>query len=373
MAIERIGYRRLYDAIGCSLVDQTELQVSASMDKLEVSIYLGPRPKLGISVITHAGKFTVPGEVSPVFNVEYKKDASESSYPRKFFTEIICTKQVEVSDDLSKAFKAKEPNAHNELLRLAEKDKDIYRSASDLMAGMIGLRFHKQFVLEIINENFLAMRDEDDWAFTFSSPWLENLEGVSLDSLGAEKLTRAIQAVSKATPTSREIGAPALTWLLRAWAARDSVLKFLALFIPIEMVLSGYGGDPEKEVAKIENIKTIRELIVSQSGLASKQLLEFFNQIAGNLRPSLNERFEQLAKDAKIDGWEADVVAFKRFNSMRNKLLHRGDPNVRLATPISDEEIRHLEDIAERYISWALFGDGVVYPSRWRAQRKKRS
>src|SRR5438132_1516444 len=106
MGTERVGYRRLYDAIGCSLADRQELHITFPLNDLEIWVYLGPKPKFGITV-SHGGKYVVPGEVSLMAVSEYKKDASESSYPHHFFTEISCIKHVEVSDDVSRAFHAK--------------------------------------------------------------------------------------------------------------------------------------------------------------------------------------------------------------------------------------------------------------------------
>src|ERR1051325_1150311 len=106
MAEEWIGYRRLYDSIGCSLVDREELQISFALGNLHIEVYLGPKPKRGITV-SQSGKYIVPGEASLMITAEYKKDATESSYPRHFFTEIICSKLVEVSQEISIAFRAK--------------------------------------------------------------------------------------------------------------------------------------------------------------------------------------------------------------------------------------------------------------------------
>jgi hypothetical protein len=377
MTTEQIGYRRLYDAAGCSLANQDELEVNGMMGEFEVRVYIGPRPKLGIAFTTVQGKYIIPGEISPVFTTEYKKDATESSYPRKFFTEILCIKKIEVADELSKLFHAKDTNAQNELLALTAKDTIGFRNASNLTAGVIGLRFHPQFILEEINENFFAVRDENDWPFQITGPWMQILEDVSLNPFGTEMLSKHIQAVSQANPATQQFGASALTWLLRAWPERNSIQKFLSLFTPLEMILAGYSGNPEHEKEKQENIKKIQGLILAQDDNESKQLADFFQKISVNLRPSLASRFEQLAGEAKIEGWEADVIAFRRFNSMRNSLLHQGDGKVELSTTISDEnveeETRHLEDIAERYVSWALFRDEVVYQSQWRTQRKIKS
>ena len=41
MATEQIGYRRLYDAIGCSLANQEEFGVSTTIGEFEVRVNIG--------------------------------------------------------------------------------------------------------------------------------------------------------------------------------------------------------------------------------------------------------------------------------------------------------------------------------------------
>jgi hypothetical protein len=370
MAIERIGYRRLYDSIACSLAEQEELLIAFPMGDLQIRVYAGPKPKLGITV-GRSDKYFVPGAASLMVTAEYKKDATESSYPRRFFTEIICSKHVEVTQELSEAFHAKQPSAHSELIGLAEQDAELLKAATDLIAGAIGLRFHRQFVLEAINENFFAMRDEDHYAFNGAGPSLELLQKISLNPNGAENMRHLLQAIGQSAPEAQKFGASALVWLLRAWTEGDTITKFVALFIPIEIILVGYRGSPDGEKERQEKAEKIRDLITTHGGAETASLLAFLNQVMGQQHPSLVSRFEEMAKDAQIEGWEVDVVAFKRFNSIRNKLLHKGEQQVRLTVSLS-EETRELQDIAERYVSWALFKDGVVYPSQWRPQRNKR-
>jgi hypothetical protein len=372
MAEERIGYRRLYDSMGCSLVDRKELQISSSIGDLGIEVYLGSRPKLGITV-SQSGKYIVPGEASLMITAEYKKDATESTYPRHFFTEICCSKLVEVSQEVSTAFHAKDPSGHNELLRLAEQDVNRFISAVDLVAGAIGLRFHRQFVLEVINENVFALRNDDDYAFNQASPGLEVLEGIALKPTGTDALRNLLHAISQAPTEAHELGASAFGWLLRAWSERDTISKFMALFIPIEIILTRHSGTPNRE--SLENASKIRNLINLHGQAEAKNLLVFFNEIMGRQGPGLTSRFEELAQDAQLEGWETDVIAFRHFNSIRNKLLHRGDKHVQLVISLNEElqeETHQLEDIAERYVSWSLFRDGVVYQSQWRPQRNRK-
>ncbi len=70
-------------------------------------------------------------------------------------------------------------------------------------------------------------------------------------------------------------------------------------------------------------------------------------------------------------GWENDIIAFRKFNRIRNSLVHQGNSNLDLQVPVSEDEVRQLEDLAERYVSLALFGDGRVYTSQYRPSLKE--
>ncbi len=79
----------------------------------------------------------------------------------------------------------------------------------------------------------------------------------------------------------------------------------------------------------------------------------------------MNTRFEELASQTKLQGWQHDVDAFKKFNKQRNELLHHGDPAVSITVSVTEDEVRHFQDLVERYISLVLFGDAQVYPDHW--------
>jgi hypothetical protein len=140
MPIEKIGYQRLYDSAGCSLSNQDELSFNTKIGDIEVIVYIGAKPKRGIVVYSNVGKYIFPEGISPVGNMEYQKDASLSSYPRKFFTEIQCIKQIDVPQELSDAFHAGEAGADDKVLKLGEKEIRDFEETANLIAGIIGLR-----------------------------------------------------------------------------------------------------------------------------------------------------------------------------------------------------------------------------------------
>jgi hypothetical protein len=163
----------------------------------------------------------------------------------------------------------------------------------------------------------------------------------------------------------RTLGPVALSWLIRAWAEQEPISKFLALFIPLEMVLQGYGGGDQPETER--RTELIRQLIATHGGDSGEELLRYFEHLLKLQKPGLPARFRQMAQQVAMPGWERDADAFTRFNQLRNALLHRGDPGIRLVVSVSEEEVRQLQDIVERYVSQCLFGDAFVYQSthRW--------
>ena len=103
MAIERVGYRRLYDAIDCSISGLDEIRIAFPFeDRFLVEIYIGPTPRFGISTEKNDDFYAHPGTETKK-NISYHFDVTQSSHPRRFFTEISCFRGIEVSTALSKS------------------------------------------------------------------------------------------------------------------------------------------------------------------------------------------------------------------------------------------------------------------------------
>lgn len=360
---ERIGYRFLYDAIGCSLAGREDLYLSFPIgDHLHAGVYLGPRPKYGIAITHSTSKYLVLGE-NTEFRIEMRRDATQSSYPRHFFLEIAVWQEIEVPEKLSSDFRERQPEATNKLLALAEQNRDAFAAAIILMAGTIGLRFHAQFVLEIVNENPIALVDDDDYRTSAAGSAVRQMQNIRLPEIRVQQLTDLLQAVGAASQETRDYAANALGWLIRAWYQHDLVSQFLMLFIGLEFLLDGVSGSLPVEFH--QEADEIRELIKSHGSEKSRKLTEFFDRLVGQQRPSLNSRFEQLASQAKLPGWQHDVDAFKKFNKQRNDLIHQGDPGVKITVSVTEDEVRHFQDMVERYVSLLLFGDAQVYQDQW--------
>lgn len=365
MTKEKVGIRRLYDSIACGLSDRVDFEFACSLSQeFEATVYMGPKPRFGIA-ITSGGRYVTNLVSDSLTTFKYDADATQSGYPRSFFTEIAILRTIEVPEELSAAFHQADNTAQAEILSRANERLHESRTLIDLIAGTLGLRFHRQFVLESINENAVAIRDPI-LVQVIGDP-LEVLEDIRLNSTGVSELTNFLTEIVKVEQAKLLEAGVVLSWLGRSWHERDPVYQFLSLFIPIERILQGHGGVVDS--AFIENVQAIRELIHHDVGDDAGRLLTFFNSLAESKRPSLEDRFAQLAQQAAFAGWQSDVKAFHKFNRIRNSLIHRARGNVELQVSVADEEIRTLEDLVERYVSYFLFGDGRVYQSRWRPTR----
>jgi hypothetical protein len=360
--LNRIGLRRLFDPKGCSLQSREELSIDLLIsERYEARIYLGPKPTHGVQVVTNHPKYLIPGPLVPMGIHEIHMDASKSSHPCKFFLEISVSCLVELTPQDSEVSSAKE-----QLLQQAEKRASEFQIVIDLIAGIIGLRFHRQFVLEPLDENVFAWVGDNPFT-TFAGPSCELLENIALTELGAAEMESFRDRLSRLPKEPREKIGLIFHWLLRAWREHDPVYKFMALFLPLEGLLNLVAVDlaPQKEQNRL-----IRDIIKTYAGDKKTELLELLDLAMSRLNPTLDERFVLLASEAKLPGWEGDIEAFRRFKRFRNALVHRGDKNIQERLTIGEEDVRTLSDLVERYVNYVLFRDQNVYVSRFRPDIK---
>ena len=238
------------------------------------------------------------------------------------------------------------------MLRLAEEHRDILHDAADVVSGILALQFHRQLVLDLLNENYIILKPDGDYAFNFAGPALELLNLVQLTDVGAAAMRDLLEAVGKADTAAKTFAAKMSRWLMKAWSESDPIDRFIAFFVPIEVILSGQPVGPQIELRKAT--RALRQLVKRHAGNRCQELLSFLNNLVEHQRPSLAERFEVFARGSGLDGWESDVLAFKKFNGMRNQLLHKGESKVELSVNITEKVSRQLEDLAIRYSKVAL-------------------
>jgi hypothetical protein len=341
-----IGYRRLYDSMGCSLSTQEPLHLTFPFgNTVQIEIYLGNKPKLGIWTETDHEDYLIPGQQIKIGTYTYHADATESPYPRNFFTEIVCSQEEEATDELFDAFYRDDPAVGQELMKRAEAHAEEYKTILDLLSGVLGIRFHPQFIMKELNDGAVAFHGEKR-VTNFAGSAIQTLESVQLNDTGRTIINQFFPAIGKIPVAEAEKASQVLGWLIRAWREQDIVSKFNALFIPIEMILEGVEGNmPEEQRKQVEKLYS---LIAASDEDEKEELKNLLNRLVKNQRPSLIDRFTQFAKQAKMIGYERDIKAFTKFNRIRNGLLHRGDAKVRIHVKIGDEELIALGKVQRK-------------------------
>jgi hypothetical protein len=371
VAIVKVGYKRLYNSLGLSLPNDAPIDITVRLRDVEAHVYIGREPGLGISAAT-GSRYYILGREGSLGTMSFgRKDVSES-HPIDLLTEISCATEVETTEETASGFQRDDQHAVQAVFALAESQSEIFRQTLDVIAGTIGLRLHPQFVIVILAENPIAFKQDGTLSQTLHGNVVQVLENLSLTDKAGENLSAMLQLIAAASSEAREFGASALGWLLRAWRESDTLSKFMSLFIPIEVILSAVKYD-EAERAEQKRIDSeIEEILRAKGGAQAERFVDEYKKLRQLVHPPLAARFEHLARQAQIKGWEEDVAAFRRFNSIRNGVLHRGEQSVEILLPGADEMKREtisLEDLAERYVLWMLFRDKEPYRSRYRPAR----
>ncbi len=359
MSTETLGVRRLYDALGCNVTDKKKILVKGNIvgDK-HCSIYLGPNPPLGVMTL-EADQYGIPGKNSKILNtnIEYKSDC---------FLEIVITMEHEVSKEISEGIQNKDKNTREELLSIIKKKSNLFEKLIDSISGIIGLKFHRQLVLKPLIENPFILSGPEPVS-SFVGPAIEVLEPIGINEKAGPILESYLKGLESIQEDILAKAGSVFHWLTKAWREQDPVAKFIYLFIPLEAILQ---SDEEIPNDAHKNIESLVELVGKSDTDNKESLLSFLEMTKKKYGPNLNARFEEFARKSDIPGWETDVAVFKKYNRMRNLLVHAGRRDIRTHINIA-EETRTLEDLVERYLGVAFLGGHDVYPSRWRPIREQ--
>ncbi|MBI2884262.1 MAG: hypothetical protein HYY11_10240 [Candidatus Methylomirabilis oxyfera] len=352
-----LGTRRLYDALGVETAAIGEFlhKVDLTIGK-SITLYLGPTPPLGIMSLEGA-QYGIPGQNSLMLH-------TNNNYEAPCFLEIAILASRDITPHQLSLLQEENKETREALLETERKNSESSEQLLDVISGILGLRLHRQLVLKPLVENsFLG--GEFKPVSSFVGPAMEMLESIKANSNTGPHVLRLLEGMADIPEDVLRKGGAILHWLLKAWRERDVISKFIYLFIPLEAILQSTAELATDSKVNLESL----EAIVRSSDVHDKEsLLQFLDRAKTKFGPTLNSRFEEFARRAAIPGWELDSEAFKKYNRMRNLLLHAGHRNVRSHINF-EKNTRTLEDLVERYVSIALLGSPDVYPSRWRPQR----
>jgi hypothetical protein len=367
----RVGRSRLYSVMAAadSLINRhDEALLRFRFGSIDVEAYLGPDPRHAVLTFKLDPPIPKDPKAPPCTS---RRRGSEwpppGEFPADFYTELVATETIEVDDAIAAAFQGRDKAASAEMSRRANEREPLLTAALDYVAGIVGLRLHSLLVTTPVIEQHYAYRDKGVPYEVNTLLKLKTTEaydwGVSDKGLTASKSRMPEIQIGWTWEKAAEV----LAWLLRAWSAEDPVLEFVSSFIPLECVI------PELPITAGNSWDLRRRAvlaIVRKDAAAQDRddLLEFVRSLQPQ-PPTLVSRFQKWAAGAALPGWRRDVTAFRRFCRMRNLLVHAGKKGLEPRVTVGADEVRTLEDIAERYVSLALFGDANVYqrPERCRS------
>jgi hypothetical protein len=358
----KVGFGQLYNAKACKVIGAEEATYKFSFGEMEVVAILGPHARhiiLGMKIGPSAPKDVQSSE--RITRAREYEIPSPDIFPADVYLELVATQMIDVEEDLAKAFFEKDLKARDRILKIGDEKKQSFKKAIDYVAGILGLRLHCLLVSIPIIEQSYAYRKKGN-PYAFSTIW----KGRVTDNYQLDVNEMSENIIKERFPAlvSRwkwEKASEVLAWLLRAWSAEDQVLKFVSLFTPLESVIPAMPADEKVKEFKEKRDKILSLIRDHADALDKVNLTMLVKDVPS---PPLSKRFENWASMAILPAWENDIVAFNKFSGMRNSLLHRGEPDVKFQVDILPNDVRTLEDITERYVSLALFGDANVYKSK---------
>ena len=289
-------------------------------------------------------------------------------YPAELYVEIMAFKFIEVTDQQHDLLQSGHKQTIAELLKQFTLHEPEMKDAIDYCAGMIGLRVNPELVtipIFEVDQRYLFMNEKYyavQAGLVVQTRSVVNIiherEGSiahNIDNLKLEK-TRKVQ---KATDC--------LSWLLRGWSAEDYVLRFISFFAALEFVMPAINRADSKI---FYDIRTKLLSLINESDLQHELTPENHDLFLFKHPPpvSLIDRFKELAAKAKLNNWEKDIEEFKEYNSIRNAILHRGDPAIAKQPHVDNKILKSFEVLAQKYIRYILYGSRKNIPANTSAK-----
>lgn len=326
-----LGWRRLYECVGCDIEDNMEIRSTTPFDVSgAITTYIGRSPKYGttVPIIPNFPKVGVPVTVESV------------NHKGKVLLELTASHRRELSSQLERAFNSQDEQCIDKILAVV-KDGSPYKYVLDAFAGAIGIFLDRQVVLsQLAQGEFFEY--EGMWRAVSTSDGAEIVAALHIASESTVPLTAAVNQFSKLPlDTIAKMGGEC-HWLLKAWAEQDPIARFVYSFIPLEAMLPKTLPD---DWVKNSSVK-LRALACASENPA--QLLQFLDAAEKKFGATLVDRFRAMAQLYEPEGWEADHELFKTLNRRRNTLLHQGRKLIDHAT--LNTQTKLLQDLAVKYI-----------------------
>lgn len=356
MAKVKIALARFYNAKFIELKENGDVVWELWVKDIEVVCRLSKE-----TTYSRWGSITL--DISDKDGKTNEKEAIKYPSPEKMPTdlifEVIAYKWIEIDDDLAAKLYRKDLKARETVLKQFERYKNEMEQALNYSAGSLGLRVNAELVcvpIYDVDQRYLFLNKA---TYAIQTGFgIEIRQTVKIEHSGTGRITLKEEALKLEGKNKLERAAECLAWFLRGWAAEDYVLRFISFFTALEPIVPPpLKSDTEKFRSAR---KRVSKLVKRHARKEDKALLAFLKDLKASV--SLTTRFNRVATEAKLDNWESDIVAFKRFYEIRNNLLHRGDASIASEPLVNNEDLRGLEFIAQKYVRYLLYNKRKSMP-----------
>ncbi len=362
----QVGVRRLYLAPCCTLSNDAPLLAEHAIGDVTVRVEISTTPRFGVTFLEGLQLPFITDRPVPI-KINLGMKSSDTPFSGYSFTEVLCTRAIVIDDNMYDALKSNAHHAVTSVIEQAQKAETAFEAIADVIVGMIGLRLHLQLVKFRVAQELVACEGNKCVARRVSAHSMEVLNHVQPDGRAGRVLNQLLSDFATKDSDAQADARDIMYWLTRAWTDRSAPGQLVELFMVLELLLDGIG----REAAAPSPAAAMLRAFIEQSNPDNKaDLISAISTLDGNRGPSLSQRFETLVSEAH--GSDSDTLAFKKFNKMRNDLVHRAKHGTSTVMNAGDGSIADLEDIVERYVSYRLWSDMNVYPSFHRFNRQKR-
>jgi hypothetical protein len=353
----RVGYRRVFLAWGVS-------SDGPGIDDLFV--FDGSYLRLRVSkTLLHpvqqveGSKYFVPTlEKRQLMRI---KVGTDISYDWDTFTELYVWHATEFPSQIVDGINSSpvDVSSRDFLFDAIEARKNEFFSHLDLVQGIVGLKHSPQLFFEQLIEQPIVFGTDGRLSTQFFSPSFRLLPEIHPARHFSHLLRRMLDSVSTSHPTARRNASEILYWLQLAWRESSELLKFISLFVVIELIVEHIGREDDETAKRMEDTSSLHDLLTS-SGMFEK-LGYILDEWKGNQNLSLVQRFEKMARQYSLPSVDSDISAFRKFNRLRNRLMHDGFRNPSLAVELEQGQLVQFEALVERYVSLRLTESADTY------------
>ncbi len=319
MAHILIGLGRFYAAHAIDEMQHDRTVVRTQLGATRISVGIGAQTSHGIMCFASDPAQPRDSEVAPWESRRPQLQHPPAQvFPADAYVEIVATEKLEVEDGLAQAFENRDPDARTKVFKLSRSREAALRLAIDFAAGVIGLHVHSLLVSNIVTEQVYAYRSENNTYAYRAALSIEVTESIPWDGPANALCHAAFDRANKMSEASVwEESAEALAWLVRAWGARDPVLRFVSLFIPLEMVIPSLAELDEQFSWPRERLELSEFL---QHLDAADARVQKFVEFVTKLQPPgpLTERFAKWQRGWRCRGGK--VMSRRSECSIRNAM-----------------------------------------------------